>query len=70
MKSKYRVIQNGVRLLDNEPVYQVATTIDGEEVVVVTDLMTKKEAQEAMKALAPEKKPARKKAPAKKAAKR
>ncbi len=70
MKSKYKVIQNGVRLLGNEPVYQVATTVDGEDVVVVSDLMTKKEAEAAMKALSPAKKPAQKKASAKKAAKR
>tara|TARA_R100000656_G_C3943465_1_gene127105 strand:+ start:126 stop:323 length:198 start_codon:yes stop_codon:yes gene_type:complete len=51
--AKYKVIQNGERIPSGEPVYQVATTIDGEDVVVVGELMTKKEAEAAMKALTP-----------------
>lgn len=57
--AKYKVVQNGERIPSGEPVYQVATADD---VVVVGELMTKKEAEAAMKALAPAKK-----APAKKA---
>jgi len=54
--AKYKVVQNGERIPSGEPVYQVATTIDGEDVVVVGELMTKKEAGAAMKALSPAKK--------------
>ena len=50
--SKYKVIQNGVKVPSGEPVYQVVTTDD---VVVVGELMTKKEAEAAMKALMPAK---------------
>jgi len=64
--AKYKVIQNGERIPSGEPVYQVATTIDGEDVVVVGELMTKKEAEAAMKALTPTKKAAPKKASKKK----
>jgi len=64
--AKYKVIQNGERIPSGEPVYQVATTIDGEDVVVVGELMTKKEAEAAMKALTPAKKAAPKKASKKK----
>ena len=60
--AKYKVVQNGERVPSGDPVYQVATTVDGEDVIVVGDLMTKKEADAAMKALAPTKK-----APVKKA---
>ena len=76
MKSKYKVIQNGERVPSGEPVFQVAETIDGEDVVVVTELMTKKEAEAALQALspqkieAPKKEPVKKKAPVKKAAKK
>jgi acyl-CoA reductase-like NAD-dependent aldehyde dehydrogenase len=76
MKSKYKVIQNGERVPSGEPVFQVAETIDGEDVVVVTELMTKKEAEAALQALSPQKKeapkkePVKKKAPVKKAAKK
>ena len=53
--AKYKVIQNGERIPSGEPVYQVVTTVDGEDVVVVSELMTKKEAEAAMKALMPAK---------------
>ncbi len=68
--AKYKVIQNGERVPSGEPVYQVAETIDGEDVVVITELMTKQEAEKAMKALEPEKKAPVKKAPVKKAPKK
>ena len=61
--AKYKVVQNGERIPSGEPVYQVVTTIDGEDVVVVGELMTKKEAEAAMKVLAPAKKAPAKKAP-------
>ena len=48
--AKYKVVQNGERIPSGEPVYQVVTTDD---VVVVGELMTKKEAEAAMKALMP-----------------
>jgi len=67
MKSKYKVIQNGVKIPSGEAVYQVATADD---VVVVSEPMTKKEAEAAMKALSPAEKPAKKKAPTKKAARK
>ena len=60
--AKYKVVQNGERVPSGEPIFQVAEIIDGEEVIVDGSLMTKKEAQVAMKALAPAKKPAKKKA--------
>jgi hypothetical protein len=63
--AKYKVVQNGERVPSGDPVYQVATTVDGEDVIVVGDLMTKKEADAAMKALAPTKKAPVKKASAK-----
>ena len=50
--AKYKVVQNGERIPSGEPVYQVVTTDD---VVVVGELMTKKEAEAAMKALMPAK---------------
>jgi hypothetical protein len=60
--AKYKVVQNGERVPSGEPIFQVAEIIDGEEVIVDTSLMTKKEAQAAMKALSPAKKAAKKKA--------
>jgi hypothetical protein len=59
--AKYKVVQNGERVPSGEPVFQVATTVDGEDVIVDANLMTKKEATAAMKALSPVKKPAKKK---------
>jgi len=59
--AKYKVVQNGERVPSGEPVFQVATTVDGEDVIVDASLMTKKEATAAMKALSPAKKPAKKK---------
>ena len=50
--ANYKVVQNGERIPSGEPVYQVVTTDD---VVVVGELMTKKEAEAAMKALLPAK---------------
>ena len=50
--AKYEVVQNGERIPSGEPVYQVVTTDD---LVVVGELMTKKEAEAAMKALMPAK---------------
>ena len=50
--ANYKVVQNGERIPSGEPVYQVVTTDD---VVVVGELMTKKEAEAAMKALMPAK---------------
>ena len=52
--AKYKVIQNGVRVPSGEPVYQVVTT-DAGNPMVVSELMTKKEAEAAMKALTPAK---------------
>lgn len=60
--AKYKVVQNGERVPSGEPIFQVAEIIDGEEVIVDTSLMTKKEAQAAMKALSPAKKAVKKKA--------
>ena len=48
----------------------MAETIDGEDVVVVTELMTKKEAEAALQALSPQAKAAPKKEPVKKASKK
>ena len=67
MKSKYKVIQNGVKVPGGEAIYQVATADD---VVVVSEPMTQKEAEVAMKALSPAEKPEKKKAPTKKEVKR
>ena len=58
--AKYKVVQNGERVPSGEPIFQVAEIIDGEEVIVNGNLMTKKEAQDAMKALSPAKKPDKK----------
>ena len=52
--AKYKVVQNGERIPSGEPVYQVVTT-DAGNPVVVGELMTKKEAEAAMKALTPAK---------------
>jgi K+/H+ antiporter YhaU regulatory subunit KhtT len=60
--AKYKVVQNGERIPSGEPVYQVVTTDD---LVVVGELMTKKEADAAMKALASTKKAPVKKVSAK-----
>ena len=60
--AKYKVVQNGERVPSGEPIFQVAEIIDGEEVIVDGNLMTKKEAQASMKAMSPAKKPAKKKA--------
>jgi len=60
--SKYKVVQNGERVPSGEPIFQVATTVKGEDIIVDATLMTKKEAQAAMKALSPAKKTAKKKA--------
>ena len=59
--AKYKVVQNGERVPSGEPVFQVATTVDGEDVIVDASLMTKKEATAAMKALSPVKKSIKKK---------
>jgi hypothetical protein len=59
--AKYKVVQNGERVPSGEPVFQVATTVDGEDVIVDASLMTKKEATAAMKALSPVKKSVKKK---------
>jgi len=64
--AKYKVVQNGERVPSGEPVFQVATTVDGEDVIVDANLMTKKEATAAMKALAPAKKSVKKKSSKKK----
>jgi len=60
--SKYKVVQNGERVPSGEPIFQVATTVDGEDIIVDSNLMTKKEAQAAMQALSPVKKVVKKKA--------
>ncbi len=60
--SKYKVVQNGERVPSGEPIFQVATTVDGEDIIVDSNLMTKKEAQAAMQALSPVKKAVKKKA--------
>jgi hypothetical protein len=59
--AKYKVVQNGERVPSGEPIFQVAEIIDGEEVIVDSSLMTKKEAQASMKAMSPVKKTAKKK---------
>jgi|TARA_R100000742_G_C4279204_1_gene103200 hypothetical protein len=59
--AKYKVVQNGERVPSGEPIFQVAEIIDGEEVIVDGNLMTKKEAQASMKAMSPAKKTAKKK---------
>ena len=59
--AKYKVVQNGERVPSGEAIFQVAEIIDGEEVIVDGSLMTKKEAQAAMKAMSPVKKTAKKK---------
>ena len=59
--AKYRVVQNGERVPSGEAIFQVAEIIDGEEVIVDSSLMTKKEAQTSMKAMSPVKKTAKKK---------
>ena len=59
--TKYKVVQNGERVPSGEPIFQVAKTVDGEDVIVDANLMTKKEATAAMKALAPAKKSVKKK---------
>ena len=58
--AKYKVVQNGERVPSGEPIFQVAKTVDGEDVIVDANLMTKKEATAAMKALAPAKKSVKK----------
>lgn len=60
--AKYKVVQNGERVPSGDPIFQVAKTVDGEDIIVDATLMTKKEAQAAMKALSPAKKAAKKKA--------
>ena len=59
--AKYKVVQNGERVPSGEAIFQVAEIIDGEEVIVDSSLMTKKEAQASMKAMFPVKKTAKKK---------
>ena len=59
--AKYKVVQNGERVPSGEPVFQEATTVDGEDVIDDASLMTKKEATAAMKALSPVKKSVKKK---------
>jgi|TARA_R110001606_G_C15017367_1_gene609280 hypothetical protein len=59
--AKYKVVQNGERVPSGEAIFQVAEIIDGEEVIVDSSLMTKKEAQASMKAMSPVKKTAKKK---------
>ena len=60
--AKYYVVQNGERVPSGDPIFQVAKTVDGEDIIVDATLMTKKEAQAAMKALSPAKKAVKKKA--------
>tara|TARA_R100000152_G_C6762527_1_gene186801 strand:- start:510 stop:743 length:234 start_codon:yes stop_codon:yes gene_type:complete len=69
MADKLKVVENGYSLLTGDPVYQIA---NAEDEVVDVGPYTKKEADAALKALAPKKaepkkEPAAKKAPAKKA---
>tara|TARA_R100000963_G_scaffold34475_1_gene28282 strand:+ start:156 stop:347 length:192 start_codon:yes stop_codon:yes gene_type:complete len=59
--AKYKVVQNGERVPSGEAIFQVAEIIDGEEVIVDSNLMTKKEAQASMKVMSPVKKTANKK---------
>ena len=58
--AKYKVVQNGERVPSGDPIFQVAKTVDGEDIIVDATLMTKKEAQAAMKALSPAKKAVKK----------
>ena len=60
--AKYKVVQNGERVPSGDPIFQVAKTVDGEDIIVDATLMTKKEAQAAKKALSPAKKAVKKKA--------
>ena len=60
--AKYKVVQNGERVPSGDPIFQVAKTVDGEDIIVDATLMTKKEAQAAMQALSPVKKAVKKKA--------
>jgi len=64
MADKLKVVENGYSLLTGDPVYQIA---NAEDEVVDVGPYTKKEADAALKALAPKKEPAAKKATAKKA---
>ena len=69
MADKLKVVENGYSLLTGDPVYQIA---NAEDEVVDVGPYTKKEADAALKPLAPKKaepkkEPAAKKAPAKKA---
>ena len=69
MADKLKVVENGYSLLTGDPVYQIA---NAEDEVVDVGPYTKKEADAALKVLAPKKaepkkEPAAKKAPAKKA---
>ena len=59
--AKYKVVQNGEKVPSGEAIFQVAEIINGEEVIVDSSIMTKKEAQASMKALSPVKKTAKKK---------
>ena len=59
--AKYKVVQNGEKVPSGEAIFQVAEIIDGEEVIVDSSIMTKKEAQASMKAMSPVKKTAKKK---------
>ena len=72
MSDKLKVVENGYSLLTGDPVYQIA---NAEDEVVDVGPYTKKEADAALKALAPKKaepkkEPAVKKAPAKKTTKK
>ena len=60
--AKYKVVQNGEKVPSGEAIFQVAEIINGEEVIVDSSIMTKKEAQASMKAMSPVKKTAKKKA--------
>ena len=59
--AKYKVVQNGEKVPSGEAIFQVAEIINGEEVIVDSSIMTKKEAQASMKAMSPVKKTAKKK---------
>ena len=72
MADKLKVVENGYSLLTGDPVYQIA---NAEDEVVDVGPYTKKEADSALKALAPKKaepkkEPAVKKASAKKTTKK
>ena len=72
MADKLKVFENGYSLLTGDPVYQIA---NAEDEVVDVGPYTKKEADAALKALAPKKaepkkEPVVKKAPAKKTTKK